>query len=267
MTTTILGAQGKLGAMLAHFADASGLGWQSGTLNDLGPEGGTVINMVGKSIGDATALHASNVRYVQDLLIKATDAGVAHVVLASSAAVYGKGNGHTFTEGHPFDPLTPYAVSKTDMECIAGSGEIPTITILRIANVAGADALYAAAKSHVEAGTPMQLHRLPNGTAPVRSYIGPRDLFRTVRDVCINVPLGLRVLNVAHPQPITLDALLEGYKTHLLPALTWADIPLPKGIPLAVTLSADKVQHFVNYDEYPDAADAFAQQAAEYLLP
>ena len=281
LTTTLLGANGKLGAILACFAKRSGLGWRtqsrteltdlqwSGAFDDPAADsvfvqGVTLINMIGYTGPDEELLHDINIRFVKDLLVKAADTGVAHVVLASSAAVYGAGDDTPFDENHSLKPITPYGVSKSKMEDIAhrlsATSTSPAITILRIGNIAGADALSAAANCQVRGGTPMPLHRFPDGTAALRSYIGPRDLFDVVCALSEPHNGPLRTINVAQPQPVSLDDMLRAYKTHHIPQLTWVDMPAPDSIPHRVTLSTDKVQSFVNSEEYDEPADAMVQQ-------
>jgi UDP-glucose 4-epimerase len=68
------------------------------------------------------------------------------------------------------------------------------------------------------------------------------------------------MINVTHPQPVSLDDMLRAYKTHHIPQLTWVDMPAPNGISHRVTLSTDKLQSFVNFQEYGDPADAMVRQ-------
>ncbi len=106
----------------------------------------------------------------------------------------------------------------------------------------------------------MPLHRFPDGTAALRSYIGPRDLFDVVCALSKPHNGPLRTINVAHSQPVSLDDMLRAYKTHHLPELTWVDMPAPDSIPHHVTLSTDKLQSFVNSEEYDDPANEMVQQ-------
>lgn len=281
MTTTLLGANGKLGSILASHARRAGLTWRtqarsgptdiiwSGDFDGPAVEavfqpGSTIINMIGVTSSDTQAMIDTNELFVTRLLRTARQAGVAHVVLMSSAAVYGVAENSPVHEDAPLQPITPYGETKANMEHIAQLAANETspmaISILRIGNVAGADALFAAAKRHVEAGKPMQLHRLPDGTAPMRSYIGPRDLFDAVHTLSARHSGPARVVNVAHPQPVHLDAMLQAYKSHQLPDLEWIDVPIPAGVPAAVTLSTDTLQEFAKFPHYDNPADAFVAQ-------
>jgi len=190
-----------------------------------------LINMIGKTGGDPADMQAANVDFVRSLLHHAAMKGIAHVVLASSAAVYGMGDGRAFKETDQTKPTTPYGLSKVAMERLAEKAKVP-VTILRIGNVAGADALLAAARRFVDLHKPMDLHRLRNGDAPRRSY----------------------------PQSVSLDSMLRAYKAQVLPELEWQDTPLPDGVPGCVTLNTDTLQHLVEMSEYSDPADAFVAQ-------
>ncbi len=284
MTTTILGKNGKLGSVLSHFATRAGAHWQtqarsgsadviwSGKMNDPGADriftrGATLINMIGQTTATKDGFDDGNVAFVRDLLSKAAQTGVAHVLLASSAAVYGAGDETPFVEDTPLNPATAYGVSKADMESVAHDfatqNTTPAITILRIGNVGGADALTDFAKRHAAAGTDMPLHRFPDGAAPLRSYIGPRDLFDVVHALATPHAGPPRVVNVTHPQPLDLDAVLNAYRAHLMSDLRWVDTPAPAEALRSVTLSTDKAQTYCKLAKYDDPADAMARQILE----
>lgn len=284
MTTTILGANGKLGVNLSRYARLNGLNWQrqarsgaadviwSGRFDDPAVDqifqpGATLINMIGYTGADEAQLYQTNVKFVQDLLAKAAQAGVAHVILASSAATYGVGSGTPCEEDARLHPQTPYGASKVAMEQIATASyalhESPAITIARIGNVAGADALTFAAQRHLADGAPMPLHRFDDGSAPQRSYIGPRDLFTAINALTEPHHDKPRIVNVTHPQPVALDDLLTAYRTHLMPDLKWRDMAAPDTTPREVILSTEQAQNFVKLETYDNHADALARQVAE----
>ena len=284
MTTYILGSNGRIGRILSRHAKRAGLEWLgqtrsvggdiqwSGSMDDQAsaqmfqPEA-TIINMIGSTSSDVDELQRINVKFVRDILVRAANAGVAHVMLASSAAVYGKGDGTPFTEDSTLSPLTPYGNSKARMEEVALnvlSAETSTaLTILRIGNVAGADALLAAAEQHVQNDTPMPLHRFPNGQAPVRSYIGPQDLFDVVKALAAPPNTSHRTLNVAAPSPISLEAALKAYKMQLLPHLTWTNAPAPEGVPANVTLSTQDLERHMAFQPDQNYSIEMARQVAK----
>lgn len=98
--------------------------------------------------------------------------GARHVLLSSSAAVYG----HSETplcETTPPRPHTTYGQAKLAMEtaalALAADHALPA-TVLRIGNVAGADALLQ------QGGTTRTLDRFKSGLGPLRSFVGPSAL-------------------------------------------------------------------------------------------
>jgi len=139
----------------------------------------------------------------------ATDAGIGRVLIASSSAVYGAGSGAPLAETAPMRPLNPYGEAKARMESAleAWRADIPDLCILRIGNVAGADALLLNALQ-ADAGRPVVIDRFADGTGPVRSYLGPVALAR-VLDRLIRGPGPLPpCLNVA-AGPVAMDALAQ----------------------------------------------------------
>jgi len=218
--TLLLGAHGKLGGILARGARRAGAGWHmqarklpadrvwDGTFSSAAQvftDTDTIINMIGDTGTDHDKLERLNVGFVRQLLDMAARTGVGHVILASSAAVYGAGDGTPFTE---------------------------------------------------------ELHRLADHIAPERSYIGPHDLFDVIHALC-PTPKAFRILNIAHPQAVRLDALLTAYKTRIWPDLTWTDQTAPDGTPQSVTLSTRALSRHIPLPTYPDPADAFAAQVAQ----
>lgn len=266
--------------MIATRAAAHGLGWRrqarSGVADVIWDgafvrldrsifcEGATLINMIGQTEGSAEDLTAVNVTFVNDLLRVAAETGVAHVVLASSAAVYGRGSGTPLCESADLTPLTAYGTSKARMEDVAhdhaARHATPAITILRIGNVAGADALTQAAQRHLASGTAMPLHLFDNGRAATRSYIGPDDLCEVTRACAPHSGVSPRVLNVAHHQPVQLDHMLAAYRANLFATLDWTETPAPPGIPPTVTLDTEALQRIVTFPSHDEPADAFVRQ-------
>lgn len=76
---------------------------------------------VPQSIEEPERCHAVNVTGTLRVLLRARDAGVDRVVLASSCALYGLEPRLPSTETDPVDTLSPYAASKAAMEMIAST--------------------------------------------------------------------------------------------------------------------------------------------------
>lgn len=283
MATIVLGADGKLGGVLKRHALRVGRPWRfqartqdadlfwSGQIGHPSSEaifqpGNVLINLIGATQGDANHLHDTNVIFVEELLSKAATTGVSHVLLASSAAVYGAGHSGMFTETSPLSPISDYARSKVRMEKVAhdfaGRHTTPAITILRIGNVAGSDALLYHARKFSSQQKPMPLHRFADGQSALRSYIGPSDLFSTI-DTLTEVHSGIRTLNIAAPTAVYLEPLLEAYRSHILPDIRWHDEPAPAAIPPRVVLATDRLGAVIDTSQMAQTADAIAKQVAE----
>jgi nucleoside-diphosphate-sugar epimerase len=154
------------------------------------------------------------------VLAAAAEQGAAHVFLASSAAVYG--GGARLSEDQAPAPLSDYGRSKAAMEAAALDWQDrhggPGLTVLRIGNVAGADALLGGSGKG-----PVTLDPTPDGKGPRRSYIGAVTLSAVLsRLATVAVEGGALppILNVAAPLPVTMAGLLDaaGLPWHFGPA-------------------------------------------------
>lgn len=123
--------------------------------------------------------------------------GAPRTLVASSAAVYGRAGGY-LTEATPLTPAAPYGRAKAEMEAAVRG----RATILRIGNVAGADALLGG----IRAGQPVHLDQFADGRTPERSYIGPGVLARVLAALARADALP-EVLNVAQPGVVEMAAL------------------------------------------------------------
>lgn len=286
-TTLVLGSNGQLGRMLSAFVRSERLGWKgqarqqpadliwSGAFDDtslanaLSNEVHTLINLVGmtRSTDNGPLMEDMNVHFVTNLLSCAANCGVSHVMLASTAAVYGRATQKPLHESAPLAPVSAYGQSKARMEdaaldwsaCNGG----PAVTILRIGNVAGADTLLRCA-SHCAGRKPMPLHILPDGSAPVRPYIGPRDFFLAVHAIAKRQTVAgqVDIFNLAHPSALALGALLAAYRDQLLPDLVWTTQPLPDGIPPHVMFDTTKLSAVIDLPRARDQAGETARQVA-----
>ena len=172
--------------------------------------------------------------------LAAAEAAGAHAFVCSSAAVYGRAGGVLQEDAAP-SPAAPYGESKAAMEAAVleragrtGQG----VTILRIGNVAGADAILGGWRAG------FTLDRFADGTTPARSYIGPAGLARVLAGLA-----GLagrqtlpQVLNIAAPGPVAMGALLDAA------GLAWTPRPAPDTAIARVELATDRLQGLVPLD-------------------
>ncbi|MEL6958809.1 MAG: NAD(P)-dependent oxidoreductase [Pseudomonadota bacterium] len=258
MTVILLGAQGRLGTLLGKAAQRADAGWLlqgrrkgvdvrwSGDPKnkEIFRPDATLINMIGLTRGTNEALEAANVTFVRDLLTGARATGLRHVILASSAAVYGRpaDDGSRLKEEDALNPLSDYGRSKCAMEKVANEfANDLAITVLRIGNVAGADAIFEASGAALANRRPLKIDTLSNERTPLRSYICPTDLYRVVEATVRHTPDGLRCLNVAQPEPVALGELAEAYATTLFDDLTVTTRPADDAVLPCVVLSTDRL--------------------------
>lgn len=235
----VLGASGRLGGMLRrHWPEPEALRCQSRGAS----EGFIQFDLppLGPPISDAALAAARNVRAIIclagvtpanaasknmplsdniDLALSAMElalaSGVSRVLIASSAAVYGAGSG-ALSEAEAAVPLSAYGKAKLAMEQAVLARAQRGVTLLRIGNVAGADAILGGWRSG------MQIDQFPDGRTPRRSYIGPVTLARVLHKLCDSVDLP-PVLNVAAPGVVEMGALLNAAGLAWQPRLAAAD--------------------------------------------
>ncbi|MGR3702929.1 MAG: NAD-dependent epimerase/dehydratase family protein [Paracoccaceae bacterium] len=233
----VLGAGGRLGGMLRrHWGTGAGAGlvgadlvplWQMrGAVEGPGvvqfdPLGrwpalgrvDVVICLAGVIAGDAAALRVNT-----DLALAAVRqgarCGAARVFLASTAAVYGRG-GAGLAEDDPVIPVSRYGQAKRAMELAglaAGDEAGVPVTVLRIGNVAGADALLGGLGQGRVGRGPVVLDRFADGQGPRRSYVGPGGFAAAMAGLARAAGAGCEVpacLNLALPGAVAMADLLQ----------------------------------------------------------
>ncbi|WP_375688096.1 NAD-dependent epimerase/dehydratase family protein [Pseudooceanicola sp. LIPI14-2-Ac024] len=234
----VLGATGKLARMVRHCwavddATESGVTWVSRRPGDgvttwttaapaRGlPRADVVIALWGVTGGSAEAL-ARNAVLARAAMDLADTVGADRVLHCSSAAVYG-GGAQTWSEDDPTAPRAPYGAAKVAMEAAVADWTAshpggPAACCLRLANVAGADQLFAA----IGRDEPLTLDRFPDRSGPARSYVAPSDLARVLADLAA-LPLDRlpAVLNIAGPQPVSMADIAEAAGK----AMSWRPAP------------------------------------------
>ncbi|MQC27016.1 MAG: NAD-dependent epimerase/dehydratase family protein [Chloroflexi bacterium] len=172
---------------------------------------------VPESIVNPADCFSINVDGVAQLLSAARRAGVARVVLASSAAVYGAINQMPLNETGPTQILSPYAASKLFNETLAelythGYG-LPTVA-LRYFNVFG---LRQSPNSDYAAVIPKFVDRMQVGEAPVvfgdgsqsRDFVYVGDVVRANLLAAEVEDAPGKAINICSGKETTLIALLQ----------------------------------------------------------
>jgi hypothetical protein len=131
----------------------------------------------------------------------------------------------------------------------------PGLTILRIGNIAGLDALLG----RVQAGVTTQLDRVDGRVGgPVRSYIGPKTLGSVLAQLSVMAARGQslpKILNVAAAPPVSMADLLDAA------GADWAyREPGPDLIP-RVELDTTLLRSLI---DIPTSAGQAAQMVAEW---
>lgn len=168
-----------------------------------------MIVLAGVTPGEGKDL-ALNAEIATACISAATAARIPRVLVASSSAVYGTGDGTGFSEASLCKPVNTYGEAKVNMEraCQAFAATGIDICCLRIGNVAGADALLLnVAKTAPDQS--IEIDIFADGRGPLRSYIGARTLAFVLDRLCLHTSPLPPVLNVAAPLPIYMEALVE----------------------------------------------------------
>jgi UDP-glucose 4-epimerase len=190
-------------------------------------------------------------------------AGVGHVVAISSAAVYAPEPGHPpFVEKDAGGRgLSPYGAAKLEMEQALLEAQAEArgdaqLTILRLANVVGADALAGSIRSASE-DRPLRLDRFPDSRTPMRSYLGPMTLATVLTELAdARSPSEPRILNVAESEsPLEMAAILDALARAGRP-IPWKEQPAPTGAVAELAINPSALRRLL-----PGATAAFGKDA------
>lgn len=157
-----------------------------------------IVCLAGVTPGPGTDL-SQNTPLAEAVLGAAHHAGISRVLLASSSAVYGAGDGTPFAETDATASVNPYGAAKVMMEqaCTPWRDAGGEVCCMRIGNVAGADALLLNAVRAPE--QPLTIDRFPDGGSPMRSYIGAATLADVLCGLATQPEPLPDVLNMAAP--------------------------------------------------------------------
>jgi nucleoside-diphosphate-sugar epimerase len=208
-------------ALLAHVADAG--------------RPAAIVALAGVTPGPGRDL-TLNRTLAEATLDAALRAGVRRVLLASSSAVYGAGDGTPFAEEAARAPVNAYGTAKLEMEeaCAPWRARGLDLCALRIGNVAGADALLLNV-ARAGPGGAVVIDRFADDGGPVRSYIGPATLAAVLATLARHpVPLP-GALNIAAPEPVAMTALAQAARARI------ETRPAPPGAHQRITLDCRRL--------------------------
>lgn len=248
--------------------DASSLKWDplsgAGELCDWAVQYGGIRSLVvlaGVTPGQGKDL-SLNTDIAVACVMAAAAAGIPRVLIASSSAVYGSGNGTAFRETSVCQPANAYGEAKLAMEqaCDALATADLEVCCLRIGNVAGADALLLNV-ARLAADEAVIIDTFADGRGPVRSYIGPKSLARVLAQLSMLDADLPPVLNVAAPQPISMDALAQAA------GQPWTARPVQSAAQQNITLDTALLSKFCGFDPEESEPSQMVSQWKEAVPP
>ncbi|MGI3170071.1 NAD-dependent epimerase/dehydratase family protein [Pseudooceanicola sp. C21-150M6] len=221
----VVGSSGKLGRMLraiwhvpppnaasvtwvARTGAPGMIEWRPGQDPADVPSADVVIALWGVTPGQGDL--GDNARLAISAMELAANLGARRVLHCSSSAVYPPSE-TALSELDETGPSSDYGRAKITMEAVIkdwseANPDGPAPCIMRLANVAGADSLFAT----LDRGGPVPLDQFPDGTGPRRSYLAPSDLARSLVNLATcpdryYPPL----VNLSGPRPVAMEAIVR----------------------------------------------------------
>ena len=167
-------------------------------------------SQVGESVQQPLEYYRNNVANTISLLQSMQQAGIAHFIFSSTAAVYGEPERTPITEQHPCAPTNPYGNTKLTVEHLLSDVSYATdlsYSVLRYFNAAGADAESAIGERHQP-----ETHLIPlvlqvaTGERESIKIFG--DDYPTADGTCLRDYIHVSDLTQAHL--LALESLLNG---------------------------------------------------------
>lgn len=201
---------------------------------ELGPTSGIILDL---STGRGNGIHA-NPSLAERVGAFADRAGL-RLIYMSSGAVYGGGDSPQHEDMTP-EPHSPYGHSKLMAEA-AVKERCPSALILRLGNVIGADALFGSVDR--SGSEELILDPISGGSrGPVRSYIGPMSLVKSMTQICRQFAKGAisnPIMNLAQRPAVAMADLLDAAER------PWRFGPYREGVLERMVLSTDLLQRHI----------------------
>ena len=202
---------------------------------------------------------SDNAALAQACLSAASAVAIPSVLFASSSAVYGVGDGTPMKEDTALNPVNDYGRAKVDAETVCSEWRDKgiNVTVLRIGNVAGADALLSnVAKANQSRSLKLDIFK--NGGGPRRSYIGPvtlAEVLVTLANKNRDLP---HVINLGAPTSISMESLLSQTD------LPWNKVLAPETAHQDILLDCSLLESLFSFSK--KASDASTMLAEWYSL-
>ncbi|MDQ2065144.1 NAD-dependent epimerase/dehydratase family protein [Xinfangfangia sp. CPCC 101601] len=164
------------------------------------PKGAVVLHLAGVTQGDEAQLQA-NIDLLGPLLELCARSQARRLIFLSTAAVYSSGS--LRAESAAVAPASAYGRSKAQAEALLRDRATLALTLLRLGNLAGADALLGR-----PAPEKILLDQVGgHAEGPLRSWIGARAFVQAIQALCqMELP---SILNLAQEPPLRMGALLD----------------------------------------------------------
>ncbi len=242
--------------------------------------------IVPESVEDPLKYYGNNTCATRNLLECCRDAGVAHVVFSSTAAVYGLPPGGVAREDTPTAPINPYGTSKLMSEWmlrdLAAASDL-RYTALRYFNVAGADPAGRIGQSTAKAtllvkvaceaavGTRPSVkiygtdYDTPDGTG-VRDYIHVEDLASAHLCALDYLRAGgeSRVLNCGYGHGYSVREVLDAVARINDAPLTIEEAPRRAGDPPTLIAQADEIRKVLDWTPRYNDLDTIVSHALNW---
>jgi UDP-glucose 4-epimerase len=238
---------------------------------------------VGESVREPAKYYRNNVVNALNLLELAAASGVGHVVLSSTAAVYGEPAVGLIDEGTPLAPINPYGASKMMVERVladiaAAAGQ--TYAILRYFNVAGADPnvrigeatpdnhhlIKVACETALGLRPSMRINGVdyptPDGTC-IRDYIHVDDLARAHLDALRHLEAGGSsiILNCGYGHGLSVREVIDMVRRVSGVDLRIEEGPRRAGDPPALVASNARIRKVLGWEPRHDNLEFIVRTA------